>query len=99
MSWQDRITADARLIILRELAKQLDGRLNEISLRRVLDLYSIRRSRDWLITQLLAMAELDAVTVTQADDIHIAAIAPQGRAHLEARVALVGISPPSELDI
>ena len=61
MSFSDLVAADAKLIILRELHSQVDGRLNEISLRRLLDVFGIKRSADWLATQLNALVELGAV--------------------------------------
>ena len=95
--WQARIAHDARLIILRELARQVDGRLNAVSIRRVLDAYSIARSAEWIETQLIAMAELEAVTVMRAGEIAIAAITDRGRDHVEERIIIAGISRPSDL--
>lgn len=91
------ITADARLIILRELAGQVDGQLNEASLRRLLDIYGIARSREWLVTQLNKLVELDAVSIKNAGDMLVAAITRTGRDHVEQRTIIAGISRPSEL--
>lgn len=95
--WQARIAHDARLIILKELVKQVDGRLNEVSIRRILDAYSIVRSAEWIETQLIAMAELEAVTVQHAGTIAVAAITDRGRDHVEQRIVIAGISRPSDV--
>lgn len=97
MSYKDAIAHDARLIILRETAKQTDGQLNEVSLRRALDVYGITRSRDWIATQLNRLEELEAVTITHTGEIMVAAITRAGRDHLESRSIIVGITRPSEL--
>ena len=44
----ERLAADARLQILRELQSQMDGRLSVLPLQRSLDVYGIRRDRDWM---------------------------------------------------
>ena len=97
MNYQETIARDARMILLRELNAQVDGRLNEVSLRRVLDAFGVKRSRDWLVTQLNHLAGLDALTVKEAGEIMIAQITPLGRDHVEERSILGGVSRPSEL--
>ena len=62
--FEDFMRRDARLIILKELAHQADGRLNETLLAAVLDSFGHHRSRDWVRTQLRAMDELGAVTLS-----------------------------------
>lgn len=96
MNIDDRVAADARLIILRQLAGQTDGRSNEIILDRVLDAYGVRRSRDWLRTQLRALAELEALRVEQLGDVMIAELRKAGRDHVERRSVIEGVSRPSE---
>ncbi len=66
MSFDEHLTKDARLVILRELAKQTDKRLNETLLTAVLDTFGHRRTRDWVRTQLRILADLGAVSVTEA---------------------------------
>lgn len=98
MSYSDAVAQDARLIILRELHNQPDGRLNEIGLRRVLDTFGIVRTRDWLVTQLHKLQELEAVTLTEVGSIYVAGLARAGRDHVDERFILAGVSKPSELD-
>ncbi|PAL20207.1 hypothetical protein [Sphingopyxis sp. GW247-27LB] len=95
MSWKDKVALDARLIILRELAQQMNGTLNSVSLRRVLDVYFVRPV-EWIDTQLVKLAQLEAIELTRAGDIAIAKITPAGRDHLDERSIISGITPPAE---
>ena len=97
MSYQEAIAKDARLIILRELELQVDGQLNEVALRRVLDIYGITRTRDWIVTQLNKLVELEAVTIKEAGEIAVAAITQAGRDHVNERSVLGGVTRPHEL--
>lgn len=98
MSYKDLFTADARLCMLKELGNQIDGRLNEAVLTSVLDAFGYRKSRDWVRTQLRAMDELGAVNVTEVGSVLVAALTKLGRAHLERREIVEGISRPSDED-
>ena len=95
MSFDAYLTEDARLVILKELVRQPDGALNETILVRVLDSFGHRRSRDWLRTQLRAMADVGAVTITQAGSVMIATITRAGQDHVERRTIIEGIARPS----
>lgn len=92
----DLIVADARLVILRELGEQVDGRLNEVALTRVLDAFGIRRSRDWVRTQLRALNELGAVTISEAGSVMVAALSRLGRDHIDRRAVIEGVARPSD---
>lgn len=95
MSWKEKVAFDARLIILRELAGQADGQLNSVSLRRVLDVYFVRPV-EWIDTQLVKLAELEAIELTRAGEIAIAKITPAGRDHVDERSILSGVTKPSD---
>jgi hypothetical protein len=92
----DAIAGDARLIILRELAQQVDGRLNELSIGRALDLYGIRRDRDWIATQLRKLEALGAVELQAAGEVLVARISRAGRDHVEERGVIEGVTRPAE---
>lgn len=92
------IAEDARLFVLRELTQQVDGRLNLLLIERVLDASGIRRSRDWIDTQLNKLAELGAVRLDRAGGLTIAEITRTGRDHVAARGLIAGVTPPSEVD-
>jgi hypothetical protein len=96
MSWEEKNVADGRLVILKELARQVDGRLNEVSLMHVLDDFAIKRSREWVRTQLRKLAELGAVRITEAGTVMIGAITTLGRNHVERREIIEGVTRPSD---
>lgn len=96
MSYDEKIAEDGRLVILKELAAQVDGRLNEVSIQRVLDAFAIKRSREWVRTQLRKLAELEAVRVTEAGTVMIAEIRSLGRNHVERREVIDGVTRPSD---
>lgn len=96
MSYSDFRAEDGRLVILKELAQQVDGRLNEVSIQRVLDAFAITRSREWIRTQLRKLAELEAVRITEAGTVMIAQITTLGRNHVERREVIEGVTRPSD---
>lgn len=96
MSYEDKTAEDGRLVILKELAQQVDGRLNELSLQRVLRTFAITRSREWVRTQLRKLAELEAVCISEAGTVMIAQIRTLGRNHVERLDRIDGVSRPSD---
>lgn len=97
-TYDTRIDEDGRLIILRELAVQIDGRSNEINLQRVLHTFGITRSREYVRTQLLKLAELGGVRTEEAGTVMIATLRKAGRNHVERYGVIDGVSRPSEED-
>lgn len=93
------LAADARLVMLRELAAQVNGRLSDVLLQRTLDAYGIARDGDWIRTQLNKLDMLGAISLREAGDMVIARIEPAGRDHLEERAVLEGVTPPSKARI
>lgn len=94
-SFEEHLTADARLVLLRTLNGQTDGRLNETLLTAALDSFGHRRSRDWVRTQLRALAELGAVRITESGMIMIAEVTRLGSDHVERRQIVEGVARPS----
>jgi hypothetical protein len=95
MSYEDYAAADARLVILRELGRQSDGRLNEAILTAVLDTFGHHRSREWVRTQMRKLEELGAVRVAVAGTVLVAAITRAGVDHIERRSFVDGVAKPS----
>lgn len=91
------IAQDGRLIILQELARQNDARLNETSLAFVLDAMGISRSRDWVRSQLRALSDLDAVKLVDVGNVMVATLTRVGRDHVERRALLSGVSRPGDV--
>ena len=89
------LTADARLIILKALADQTDQRRNETILTATLDSFGHRRSRNWVRTQLRQLADIGAVTATEAGSVMIAQLTRLGLDHVERRTIIEGVARPS----
>lgn len=89
---------DARLVILRELAKQVDGRLNEVVITRTLDEFGHRRSRDWVRSQMQYLEKLKAVKLVASGSVLVAAITRAGMDHVERRIVIKDILRPSPED-
>lgn len=96
--YAEAMTGFARLYILRELAKQTDGRLNDLMLHRALDMYGIRRDRDWVRTQLRKLEALGAIELNAAGEMFIARIVRAGRDHLEERAVIEGVTRPADAE-
>lgn len=95
MSYADIKRKDARLVILRALSEQNDGRLNETILTQILDAFGHRESREWVRTQIRALSDLGVLSFTEVADIMIAEIKQLGLDHVERRSIVEGISRPS----
>ena len=89
------LTHDARLVMLRELSQRTDYRLNESALTKVLDIFGHHRSREWVRTQLRKLEELGAVRVEENNRIMVATITRAGLDHVERRSVIEGVSKPS----
>lgn len=82
----------ARAIILKELAKQHDHRLNENLMMIVLDAAGHLRSREWMRTQLNKLKELDAISIVKANDMLVAELTRTGLDHVERRSIIAGVA-------
>lgn len=89
------LTEDARLVILKALAKETNATLNEAILTKVLDTFGHNRSREWVRTQILKLNELGAVRVTEAGTVVIATLTQAGLDHVQRRTTIAGIALPS----
>lgn len=95
MSFEQYLVEDARLVILRELNGQLDGRLNDTLITRVLESFGHRRSREWVRTQLHVLKDVGAIGITEAGTVMVAELKRPGRDHVERRAQLGGVALPS----
>ncbi len=95
VSFEEHSARDARLVILRGLNDQTDGRMNEALLTQLLLTFGHNRSREYVRTQLNKLKELDAVTIVQAGTVMIASITRAGIDHVERRSIIEGIARPS----
>ncbi|WP_225205371.1 VpaChn25_0724 family phage protein [Novosphingobium huizhouense] len=98
MSFTDVVAQEARVRILKELHRQTDGRMNELLIQRTLDIYGIRRDRDWVRTQMRKLEQLDAVELQPAGELLVAKITRAGRDHVEERAVIEGVSRPADVE-
>ncbi len=95
MSFDVHLRAEARLILLRALEEQPDGRLNSELLRLALESYGITKSRDWVHEELNWLAEMGAVTIVVAGTVRVASLTAKGSDHVLRRVVIEGVKRPS----
>lgn len=95
ITFEEHAARDARLVILRGLNDQIDGRMNEVLLTALLETFGHNRSREWVRTQLNKLQELGAVMLVQAGTVMIATITRAGVDHVGRRSIIEGINRPS----
>ena len=95
MSFDRALRHDARLRMLQGLAEQIDHRLSDAMLGHVLDAWGHRRSRDFVRTELRALADVGAVRLVEdGEPVMIAELTAAGLDHVRRRVVLEGIKRP-----
>ena len=96
MSFADKLREEARLIILRAIDEQPDGRLNSSLLRDELDeRWGINKGREWVHDELRWLADMGAVRTIIVGSVVIASITQKGRDHVERRAIITGVKRPS----
>lgn len=93
--YETELREDARLIILKALAKQVDERRNSGALQRELDDLGIDRPREWVHGELDWLAQMGAVTITRHDTVVVATLTEKGARHLRRAILIEGIKRPS----
>ncbi len=91
------IAENQRLIVLRALAGEHDGRMNETLLARELDVFGHRLTQAQVRDVLADLEERDAVRTTLAGGVvMVAEITRRGADHVERRGApIAGVSVPT----
>ena len=95
MSYADLFRAEARLVILKALADEPDGRLNSSMLGTVLETYAVARPRSWIHAEMRELEQMGAVTITEFGSVLVARLTQRGLDHVEHRVVLDGVKRPS----
>ncbi|MGY6246682.1 VpaChn25_0724 family phage protein [Bosea thiooxidans] len=95
MSFDRLMREEARLIILRTLEEQPDGRLNSELLRLALETFGISKSRDWVHDELNWLRDMSAVTLVEASTVRVAQITAKGSDHVARRLVIEGVKRPS----
>lgn len=93
-SYDKYITEDRRLCLLRTLAGQTDGTLNESILQRAIGNYGHNVSRDVVKQDLRWLAEVGAVANKEVAGYLIATLTDRGLDHVERRTAIDGVARP-----
>ncbi len=89
------IREDARLIILKALAGQVDERLHSGFLAESLSEFGIYRPREWIHGELDWLAEMGAVTLVKPGSVVVATLTEKGARHLRRAIVIEGIKRPS----
>lgn len=96
INYEKRIREDARLIILKALAEQVNESLASNVLEEdVLPIFVIRQDRAWVHTQMNYLANIGAITVLDAGTVKIGTLTGLGKRHLDRAIALEGVTRPS----
>jgi hypothetical protein len=95
MSLDRIIREEARLIILRALAAQVDDRLNSELLRAELVTFGITRPRAWVHGEMDYLKEMGAIAVTDAGSVKVATLTEKGARHVDRQIAIEGVKRPS----
>jgi len=95
MSFDRIVREEARLIILKALAAEVNNRLNSELLRLSLESFGIARTRDWVHAELGFLQDVGALTLTEAGTVRIAALTQRGMDHVLRTIAIDGVKRPS----
>lgn len=94
--YSNHFDENARLTILKALAEQPDGRLNDGVLIAELQSFGINRGRDYLHHQLDWLeTSARAVKLTRVNTVVIAELTETGEDHVQKRRTLPGVAVPS----
>lgn len=93
--YQTKRREDARLIILKALAAQIDERLHSGFIAEELDRFGIDEPREWIHGELDWLASMGAVVVTRPGSVVVATLTEKGHRHLRRAIVIEGVSRPS----
>ncbi|WP_020179798.1 hypothetical protein [Methylopila sp. M107] len=88
---------EARLVMLQELKRQVNGRLPARMFRDVLELSGHMQTHDWIRTELRGLAELGLVRLIAVGDqpeFSIVEITDRGEDFLARRIVVEGVKRP-----
>jgi DNA-binding transcriptional ArsR family regulator len=95
MSMEKIIREQARLIILKALAKEVNETSNSDLLRYELQTFGLDKSRAWIHDELAYLREMGAITVSEAGTVKVVTLAEKGAEHLRRQIAIEGVQRPS----
>jgi repressor of nif and glnA expression len=91
----EHVRPDARLIILKALAAQVDERLHSGFLAEELRRFGIDRPREWIHGELDWLGEMGAVTLLKTGSVVVATLTEKGARHLRRAIVIEGVKRPS----
>lgn len=95
MSMDRIVREEARLIVLKALAAEVNGRLNSELVRLSLESFGISRTRDWVHAELGFLQDVGALKLSDAGTVKVAAITQRGLDHVMRLIAIDGVKRPS----
>lgn len=95
MDMDQIIREQARLIILKSLAAEMNETLNSDLLVFHLQPFGIRKDRAWVHDELAYLKDMDAVTVMEAGSVKVATLTHKGHRHLQRELHIEGVQRPS----
>lgn len=100
MTMETIIQKEARLVILKELAKQPNNAISSEAMRRyLLEAFLIDKPREWVEQEFGYLRDMKAVTIVQAETVQIARLVDRGRQHLHGLITIPGVLEPSTLGV
>lgn len=95
MTMDTLVREQARLIMLKALAAQVDEQLNSDLMIHELAPFGIRRDRAWVHDEFAWLCEHGAVALTRAGSLMVAVLTEKGHRHLNREIAIEGVKRPS----
>jgi hypothetical protein len=95
MDMHTKMREQARLIILKALAEQVNETLNSDLLVQHLPEAGIFKDRAWLHGELDYLADLDAISQRTFGTIRVATLTEKGARHLARELVIEGVQRPS----
>ena len=95
MNMDRMVREEARLIMLRALAAEVNSRLNSELIRLSLESFGIARTREWVHVELDYLRDIGAVEIDDMGTVKIVDLTQRGLDHVQRRVALEGVKRPS----
>jgi hypothetical protein len=89
------VREEARLIILRQLAGEVDGVLNSSLIQAGLASWGINKPREWVHAEIQHLETVGAVKAAPNGTVLIVEVLSRGVDHVERRLVLPGVKRPS----
>lgn len=99
MTFDETVRQEGRLIILKALTEQPDGRLNSSLLQEQLKIYGLTKSREWVHDQLNFLRSMGAVDIVEAGSVRIATVSARGQRHVDREEVIEGVKRPSRPEV